>query len=119
MQHHGLSFEDASAELRGLAQRGRGADRARPETEVGAVDDLLSAQPGDVAERAATHPHAGNALLLAAHLLSHRGTDPCHDFEVRAQARALLLAMRALPGAERPDALERLRRRWYRPARST
>ncbi|MER7990330.1 hypothetical protein ABTY53_32795 [Streptomyces noursei] len=65
----------------------------------------LGAPPGSLSrasspERAAAHPREPEALLLAAHVLTRPA--PWHDIEVRAHARALLLAAEALPAPDRP-----------------
>ncbi|MGW0827365.1 hypothetical protein [Streptomyces sp. NPDC002845] len=61
-----------------------------------------------VAERAASHPHSPDALLLAAQLVAYP-VQPWQVEAVRRHARTLLDAAAALPEAERPAALQELR----------
>lgn len=70
---------------------------------IPALDDA-----GLVAERAAGHPAGPDALLLAAQLAA-RPAAAWYGEGVRRPARTLPEAAAALPGAERPSAVEELR----------
>ncbi|MFF8994501.1 hypothetical protein ACF09H_32175 [Streptomyces sp. NPDC014983] len=65
---------------------------------------------GRVAERAAAHPRARDALLLAAHLLTRPASEGAYDGDVRRHARTLLRAAEVLPAPERPAETAQLRR---------
>ncbi len=106
---------DADLPTGALAAAGDFADTALDDTvwlplaRRSAAHTPAQIRPGDIAERAAAHPHDSDALLLTAHLLTRSALAPWHDIEVRAHARPLLLTADAQPTPEHLAETEQLR----------